>query len=66
MRKDPSRVTPADLAHGLGVTPLQVRKVLRSLYGTLNLQDRGPRGHLTPAEVARVVAEGKRRGWGRK
>jgi hypothetical protein len=55
------RVTPADLAHRWGVTPLQVRRVLRSLYGTR--KDRGPRWHLTPAEIALVTAEAKRRGW---
>jgi len=60
--KDQSRVTPADLAHRLGTTPLQVRRVLRSLYGTLKRQDRGSRWYLTPAEVARVISELKRRG----
>lgn len=57
-------MTPADLAHRLGTTPLQVRRVLRSFYGTLKRQDRGPRWYLTSAEVARVMAEVKRRGWG--
>ena len=50
MTKGLSCVTPTDLAHRLGVTPLQVRRVLRSLYGTLERQDRGGRWHLTPAE----------------
>ena len=63
MRKDPSRVTPADLAHRLGTTPLQVRRVLRALRGTLEKQGCGPRWYLTQAEVAHVTAEAKRRGW---
>ncbi len=63
MTKGLLRVTPADLAHRWGVTPLQVRRALRSVYGTLKRQDRGPRWYLTPAEVARVTAEAKRRGW---
>jgi hypothetical protein len=58
-----ARVMPADLAHRWVVRPLQVRRVLRSLYGTLRRQDRGPRWCLTPVEVARVTAEAKRRGW---
>jgi hypothetical protein len=61
--RDQSRVMPADVARRWGVAPLQVSRVLRSLYGTLERQDRGPRWHLTPAEVERVAAEAKRRGW---
>jgi hypothetical protein len=63
VKKSLARVTPADLAHRWGVTPLQVRRVLRSLYGTLKRQGRRPRWYLTPAEIARVTAEAKRRGW---
>ena len=63
MTKRLSRVTPTGLAHRWGVTPLQVRRVLRLFYGTLERQDRGSHWHLTPAEVARVTAEAKRRGW---
>ncbi len=58
-----SRVTPADLARRWGVRPLQVRRVLRSLYGTLEQQRREPRWSLTQAEIVRVTAEAKRRGW---
>jgi len=61
--KNQSRLTPTDLAHRWGVTPLQVRRVLRSLYGTLKRQDRDPRWYLTQAEVARVTVEARRRGW---
>ena len=59
----PSRVTPTDLANRWGIRPLQVRRVLRMLYGTLKRQDRGSRWYLTQSEVARVTAEAKRRGW---
>ncbi len=65
MTKGLSCATPVDLAHRWGVTPLQVRRVLRSFHGTLKRQDRGPRWHLTPVEIARVTAEAKRRGWPR-
>ena len=61
MTKDSLRVTPADLAHHLGVRPLQVRRILRAFRGTLKEQDRGPRWYLTQAEEARVTAEVKRR-----
>ncbi len=61
--KIPSRVTPADPAHRWRVRPLQVRRILRSLFGTLKRQDRGPRWCLSPAEVARVTVEKKRREW---
>jgi len=37
--------------------------MLRSFYGTLKRQDRGPRWYLTQTEVARVTVEAKRRGW---
>ncbi len=60
--KDSSRVTPADLAHRLGVTPLQVRRVLRDLCGTLKKQDRGPRWYLSEAEVADVTRTVRGRG----
>ena len=63
MTMDLSRVTPTALAHRLGTTPLQVPRVLRSLYGTLSKQDRGSRWYLTQAEVASVTVEAKRRGW---
>ncbi len=63
MTEGQSRVTPADLARRWGLRPLQVRRVLRSLYGTLKQQDRGLRWHLTQAEIARVTAEAKRRRW---
>ena len=63
MKKSLPRVTPTDLAHRWGVAPLQVRRVLRSFYGTLKRQDRGPRWYLTQTEVARVTVEAKRRGW---
>ncbi len=61
--KSQSGVTPDDLARRWNVRPLQVRRVLRALYGTLAAQGREPRWHLTAAEVARVTAEAKRRGW---
>lgn len=61
--KSQGRVTPGDLAQRWKVRPLQVRRVLRALYGTLAAQWRGPRWYLTADEVARVTAEAKRRGW---
>lgn len=53
--KSPSRATPADLARSWRVRQLQVRRVLRSLFGTLERQDRGPRWYLTQAEVAQAI-----------
>lgn len=47
----------------MGARSLQVRRVLRELYGTLEQQGRGPRWYLTEAEVTRVAAEAKQRGW---
>lgn len=58
-----THLTPDVLARRWNVTPLQVRRVLRALYGTLEAQGRGPRWHLTAAEVSRVTTEAKRRGW---
>jgi|GEM_PF-3995720 len=58
--KHQTRVTPRDLAQRW---KLQVRRILRALYGTLEEQRRGPRWYLAPAEVTRVTAEAKRRGW---
>lgn len=56
-------ITPNDLAQRWKVRPLQARRVLRALYGTLAALGRGPRWYLTAAEVARVTVEAKRRGW---
>ncbi len=59
MTKGLVHVTPIDLAHRWGVTPMQVRRVLRSLYGTLKRKDRGSRWHLTPAEIALTLRRRK-------
>jgi hypothetical protein len=61
MTKDQSRVTPADLTRRWGVRPVDIRRMLRSLYGTLKRQDPGPRWHFTPAEVARVTMAKRRK-----
>lgn len=50
-----THLTPDDLALRWKVRPLQVRRILRALYGTLAAQGRGPRWHLTAAEVARAA-----------
>lgn len=61
--KSQTHLTPDDLARRWKVRPLQVRRVLRALYGTLETQGRGPRWYLTADEVARVTTEAKRLGW---
>ena len=49
-------VTPRDIAGKLGVRPLTVRRILRSLKGTLQKQKRGARWLLIREEVAHVKA----------
>lgn len=47
-------VTPADLARELGVTPQQVRIILRAEYGTLPAGE--SRWQLTDVQIAHVRA----------
>ena len=56
MRRTNGMVTPRDIARKLGVRPLTVRRILRSLKGTLQKQGHGVRWLLTPEEVAHVKA----------
>ena len=56
MRRTNGMVTAKDIAGKLGVRPLTVRRILRSLKGTLQKQKRGVRWLLTPEEVAHVKA----------
>lgn len=58
-----TNATPEELAGMFGVSALQVRRVLRLLFGTLERQGRGYRWYLTESEVAQVMAEARRRRW---
>lgn len=56
-------ITPSDLAAQWKVSPTQIRRVLREMYGPLEGQGRGTRWCLLPEEVRAVTAVGRARGW---